>query len=72
MKKFIYGLPSFVQPKAEKFGMVIEVSDSGKIIQALFDSKGETVTEAGAVKEWNGYLYLGGDVVSYVSKVKLF
>lgn len=72
LKKFIYGLPSFVQPKAEKFGMVLEVSPSGEIIQALFDSKGETVTEAGAVKEWKGYLYLGGDVVSYVSKVKLF
>lgn len=72
MKKLIYGLPSFLQPKAEPFGMVIEVSDSGEIIQALFDPKGETVSEAGAVKEWKGHLYLGGDVVSYVSKVKLF
>lgn len=71
MKKFVYGLPSFIQPKAEQFGMVIEISDSGKIIQALFDSKGKTVSEAGAIKEWNGYLYLGGDVVSYVSKVKI-
>lgn len=72
MKKIVYGLPSFIQPKAEQFGMVIEVSDSGKIIQALFDTKGKIVSEAGAIKEWNGYLYLGGDVVSYISKVKLF
>ena len=71
MKKFVYGLPAFVQPKPEKFGMVLEVSKEGEILQALFDSKGMTVTEAGAVLEHNGHLYLGGDVVSYVSKSKL-
>lgn len=71
MKKFVYGLPSFIQPKPEKFGMVLEINEEGEILQSLFDSKGTTVTEAGAVFEHNGYLYLGGDVVSYVSKVKL-
>lgn len=71
MKKIVYGLPSFVQPKAEKFGMVIEISESGEILQSLFDSKGKSVTEAGAVIELNGYMYLGGDIVSYVSKSKL-
>ncbi|MCH2044434.1 MAG: SMP-30/gluconolactonase/LRE family protein [Saprospiraceae bacterium] len=71
MKKFVYGLPTFIQPKPEKFGMVIEINEKGEILQSLFDSKGTSVTEAGAVFEHNGYLYLGGDVVSYVSKVKL-
>ncbi|MEL6674392.1 MAG: SMP-30/gluconolactonase/LRE family protein, partial [Bacteroidota bacterium] len=71
MKKLVYGLPAFVQPKAEKFGMVIEFSEEGKIIQALFDSEGKTVHEAGAVVEHQGYLYLGGDVVTYVSKSKI-
>ncbi len=27
MKKFVFGIPSFIQPKPEKFGMVIEVSE---------------------------------------------
>ena len=71
MKKIVYGLPSFVQPKPEKFGMVVEVSEEGEILQSLFDSKGKVVTEAGAVVEHNGFLYLGGDIVSYVSKSKL-
>ncbi|MGI9532995.1 SMP-30/gluconolactonase/LRE family protein [Lutimonas sp.] len=71
MKKIIYSLPSFVQPKPEKFGMVLEVSERGEILQSLFDSKGKIVTEAGAVIEHNGHLYLGGDIVSYVSKSKL-
>ncbi len=71
MKKFVYGLPQFMQPKAEKFGMVLEITQQGKIVQALFDTKGKTVTEAGAVSEWNNSLYLGGDNVRYVSKIRL-
>lgn len=71
MKKFVYNLPEFVQPKAEKFGMVFEISEQGEIIQTLFDPTGEQVSEAGSILEHNGYLYLGGDVVAAVSKMKL-
>ena len=71
MKKFVYALPAFIQPKAEKFGMAIAVSEQGEIIESLFDTQGTHVTEAGAILEHKGYLYLGGDVVSYVSKSKL-
>lgn len=71
MKKLIYSLPSFIQPKPEKIGMVIEVSRNGQILQALFDSKGKIVKEAGAIIEYNGHLYLGGDVVPYISKLKI-
>ena len=60
MKKFVYGLPSFVQPKAERFGMILEISEEGKIIQALFDTSGESVMEAGAVKEFDNNLYIIG------------
>jgi len=71
IKKIVYSLPDFVQPKAEKFGMVLEISEEGEILQALFDPQGQIVTEAGAVVEHNGYLYLGGDIVTYVSKHQL-
>lgn len=71
MKRFVFGLPRFVQPKAEKFGMVLEVSEKGEIVDALFDPQGRIVSEAGAVEEIADYLYLGGDVVSYVSKYPL-
>ena len=71
MKKFVYGLPSFIQPKAEKFGMILEISETGKIIQALYDATGESVMEAGAVKEFDNYLYIGGDWVSFISKYNL-
>lgn len=71
MKKFVYALPNFLQPKAEKFGMVMNISPEGKILQSFFDTKGTIMPEAGAVKEYNGFLYLGGDIVPHVGKYKL-
>ena len=54
-----------------KFGMVINVSQDGKILRSFFDTKGIVLPESGAVKEYNGYLYVGGDVLPYIGKVKL-
>ncbi|MFT5723200.1 MAG: sugar lactone lactonase YvrE [Bacteroidia bacterium] len=71
LKKLIYGLPEFMQPKAEPFGMVINVSKDGEILKTLFDTHGSILPEAGAVKEFNGYLYIGGDVLPYIGKYKL-
>ena len=71
MKKFVYGLPSFVQPKAEKFGMILEISEAGTIVQALFDPDGESVMKAGSIKEFRNNLYIGWDVVSYIAKYNL-
>ena len=69
MKKFLYGLPAFLQPKADRFGMVMHVSEQGEVLNTMFDPDGEQVPEAGAVKEHKGYLYLGGDVVSHISRI---
>ncbi|WP_310559713.1 SMP-30/gluconolactonase/LRE family protein [Flavobacterium sp.] len=71
IKKLVYALPGFLQPKADQFGMVLNVSAEGKILQSLFDTKGIIMPEAGAVKEQNGFLYLGGDVVPHIGKYKL-
>lgn len=71
MKKLVYSLPNFLQPKQEKFGMVMNISADGEILRSLFDTKGIVMAEAGAVKEHNGYLYLGGDIVPHIGKYKL-
>ena len=71
MKKFVYGLPEFMQPKAEPFGMVINLSKEGEILKSLYDTQGAILSEAGAVKEFNGYLYIGGDVLPHIGKYKL-
>ena len=51
--------------------MVINISQDGKILKSLFDTNGTVMREAGAVKEYNGYLYMGGDVVSHIGKYKI-
>jgi sugar lactone lactonase YvrE len=71
MKKFVYALPNFLQPKQELFGMMLNISQDGKVMNALFDSTGKFVPEAGAVKEFKGHLYIGGDVVSFIGRYRL-
>lgn len=71
MKKFVYGLPDFLQPKQELFGMILNISEDGKVISTLFDTTGKFTPETGAVKEYNGYLYIGGDIIPYIGKYKL-
>ena len=71
MKKFVYGLPSFLQPKQELFGMILNISPEGIVINALFDATGKFTPETGAVKEYEGHLYIGGDIVPYIGKYKL-
>ena len=70
-KRIVHALPEFLQPKSEKFGMVINLSVEGKILQSLFDTKGIVLPEAGAVKEYDGRLFIGGDVLPYIGKFKL-
>ncbi|MFT6802615.1 MAG: sugar lactone lactonase YvrE [Salibacteraceae bacterium] len=71
MKKLVYGLPEFMQPKAEPFGMVMNISKDGEILETLYDTQGVILTEAGAVKEFNGYVYIGGDVLPFIGRYKL-
>jgi sugar lactone lactonase YvrE len=71
MKRLVYALPAFLQPKADEFGMIMHISQEGQILNSLFDTKGTVMPEAGAVKEHNGYLYLGGDVAAHIGKYKL-
>lgn len=70
-KNIVYALPEALQPKQDLFGMVLNLSQSGEILQALFDPSGKLVSEAGAVKEYDGKLYLGGDIVPYISSYSL-
>lgn len=71
MKKFVYGLPQWLQPKEDKFGMVMHLSENGEILSTLFDTTGIEMPEAGSVKEEKGFLYMGGDNLPYIGKYKL-
>lgn len=71
LKKIIYGLPSFLHPKAVAYGMIMHIDNKGKIIKTYYDTTGKIVKEATSIEEHNGYLYLGGDISSYIGKYKL-
>ncbi len=71
MKKFVYALPNFLQPKPELFGMILNISEDGRIVDALYDTTGRFTPETGAVKEYNGSLYIGGDVIPYIARFDL-
>lgn len=71
MKKFVYSLPNWLQPKQDKFGMVMNISEKGEILHTFFDPTGIDMPEAGSVKEQNGFLYVGGDNLPYIGKYKI-
>lgn len=71
MKRMVYALPEWLQPQPEKFGIVMNISNEGKVLQTLYEPSGAILPEAGAVKEQNGYLYIGGDAVPAIGKYKL-
>jgi len=71
MKKFVYGMPLWLQPKQESFGMVMHISENGDILKTYFDTTGNFVSEASSVEEYDGYLYFGGDLTGHIGKYKL-
>lgn len=71
VKKLVYGLPLFLQPKVARYGMIMHLSANGEILKTYYDTTGEFVSEASSVEEHDGYLYLGGDVSGYIGKYKL-
>ncbi len=51
MKKFVYALPNFLQPKQDKFGMVMYISENGIIWNTYFETKVIAITTVSSVKE---------------------
>jgi len=71
MKKLIYAIPIWLQPKQESFGMIMNISEEGEILKTYYDTSGKIVSEASSVEEHNGFLYLGGDLTDHIGKFPL-
>lgn len=71
MKKLIFAIPLWLQPKQEPFGMIMHISENGKILKTYYDTTGKIVSEASSVEEHSGYLYLGGDLTDHIGKYRL-
>ncbi|OEJ98915.1 hypothetical protein A8C32_06920 [Flavivirga aquatica] len=71
VKKLISGIPLWLQPKQEPFGMIMHISENGAILKTYYDTTGKFVSEASSIEEYNGYLYLGGDLTDHIGKYKM-
>ncbi|NOQ75834.1 MAG: hypothetical protein GQ574_27765 [Crocinitomix sp.] len=71
LKKFVFGLPKWMQPKQEQFGMIMHLSATGEPIKTYYDPTGKIVSEAASIEEHDGYLYLGGDLIDHINRYKL-
>lgn len=66
-KKMIYGIPDFLQPQAQPYGLIMHLSATGEVLAIHQDSSGEQVREATSVMEHQGKVYLGSDHDAYIS-----
>lgn len=71
VKKMVYAVPLWMQPKQEAFGMIMHISEEGEVLKTYYDTTGKFVSEVSSVEEYNGYLYLGGDLTGHIGKYKL-
>ncbi|OFY51029.1 MAG: hypothetical protein A2W85_05335 [Bacteroidetes bacterium GWF2_41_31] len=71
LKKIIFGLPFWLQPKQEPYGLIMNVSATGVILKTYYDTTGKLVSEASSIEEHDGYIYLGGDLIGHIGKYKL-
>ena len=71
IKKLILGIPLWLQPNQEPFGMIMHLSEEGEILKTYYDTTGKIVSEASSVEEYNGRLYLGGDLTDHIGYYKL-
>lgn len=71
MKKILWALPKLVRPKIKAYGLIMNVNDNGNVLKIYCDPSGKFVSEASSVEEYNGYVYLGGDILNHINKFKL-
>lgn len=71
LKKFVFGLPTWLQPKQDAFGIVMHLSASGEILKTYYDPTGKVVPEASSIEEKDGKIYLGGDLTDHIGVFQL-
>lgn len=71
LKKLVFGLPDFMKPGMQAYGIVMHLSATGEILKTYYDTSGERVPEASSIEEQDGLIYLGGDLIGHIGKYRL-
>ena len=48
----------------------MHISEAGEILKTYYDTSGEYVSEVSSMEEYNGYIYIGGDITGHIGKYK--
>lgn len=59
LKKMVANLPRFLWPAPDRYGLVLELDETGKIVRSLHDTTGGYVEQVTSAHEQGGKLYLG-------------
>jgi sugar lactone lactonase YvrE len=59
LKRLMAALPEAIKPKAQRYGLMLEVDAQGKIVRSLHDPSGDHVPHVTSVNERDGVVYLG-------------
>lgn len=59
MKEAVASLPQFLRPKAERYGLVLAMNESGHVLASLHDPAGDHLREITSVEQAGDYIYFG-------------
>ena len=59
LKKLLSKLPRFLWPRPKKYGLIVEIDESGKVLRTFHDPSGSHVPIITGAKEANGAIYFG-------------
>ncbi len=70
-KRVVYRLPSFLQPRPEPYGLVVELDEDGEILRSFHDPGGEVFSGVTSAKERDGALYFGTLEQEWLGRMEL-
>lgn len=59
LKQMVANLPRFLWPKPDRYGLVLELDETGEVVRSLHDATGGYVEQVTSAHERDGKLYLG-------------
>lgn len=59
VRRLVAGLPRFLWPRPDAYGLAIAVNENGNIVQSLHDASGKHLRMVTSVYPWQGWLYVG-------------
>lgn len=71
LKTMVANLPRALWPKPERYGLLLEIDEDGKILRSLHDPGGEVVTEVTSAHERDGAVYIGHLHRDRITKIAL-